>query len=204
MNKAGRSIRLLLGLALMLLPACSRQPGLLSLKEDAHSPPFNNSSRSGGISPTQAFASISIPAGTTIVVRVQSALSSLGSRSGDQFEAVLDGPIVVQEQVLVPGGTAITGRVLTAEASGPRQPGYLRLTLSSLMLNGKAVDVHSSTVFCKAGLREHPKSAAGGLPSGSTPSGRNDIQFSTGRRLTFRLIQPLAPPEVVPVISAFH
>jgi hypothetical protein len=183
MKQAGRSAWLFLGLVLTLVPACSRQPGLLAPTEKAQSPlPFDSSSHNDGISPTQAFASNSIPAGTAIVIRMQSPLSSAKAHLGDQFRAVLEEPIIVQGQTLASSGTEITGRVVAAKVSEPREPGYLRLTLSSLVLNGKAVAVHTSSVFSKGGPREHPR-------LGSTVT--NDIRFSTGRRLTFHLIQPL-------------
>jgi len=195
MKRAGRWEWLLVGLALMWFPCCSRQPGLLPPKENAQNNPlpFDNPAHSAGISPTQAFASTAIPAGTAIMIRLQSSLSSAESRSGDHFQAVLEEPIVVQGQTLAPSGTAITGRVLEAKASEPRAPGYLRLTLSSLVLNGKAMDVHTSSVFSKGGPREHPRSAssAESPPNPTGKTGTNEIQFSTGRRLTFRLIQPL-------------
>jgi hypothetical protein len=195
MRCAEQSSRLLMGLALMLYSGCSRQQGLLPPKENAQTSPipFDNPSRSEGISPTQAFASPSIPAGTAIVIRLQSSLSSAESHSEDRFQAVLEEPIVVQGQTLAPGGTAITGRVLAAKASESREPGYLRLTLSSAVLNGKAVDVHASSIFCKGGPREHRRSASSGElpPAPVSSAGTKDVQFSTGHRLTFRLIQPL-------------
>ena len=181
MKRVGRLAGLLLG-SVGLFPACSRQPVFLSPKESAQSLPFNDSSHSEGISPTQAFASASIPTGTVIAIRLQSSLSSAVSHSGDHFQAVLDGPIMVQEQTLAPSGAAITGTIVTARASGPRHPGFLRLTLSALVLNGKAVDVHTSSVFSKGGPGDARSEAGAG----------NDVQFSTGRRLSFRLIQPLA------------
>jgi|HubBroStandDraft_4_1064222.scaffolds.fasta_scaffold148008_1 hypothetical protein len=186
MKREGRATWLLLGLALTLFLACSRQPGLLSSPQSTQTSPlpFDNPSHSDGISPTQAFASTSIPAGTEIVIRLQSSLSSAESQAGDQFQAVLDGPILVQGQTLVPIGAAITGRVLVAKASGPRERGYMRLTLSSLVLGDKAVDVHTSSLFSKGGPSRITKGSAAA----------NDVQFSTGHRLTFRLIQPLPLP----------
>jgi len=184
MKQTGRWPWPILGLALVLLPACSRQPGLLLPADNAPTKPlpFDTPSHSDGISPTQAFASAFIPAGTTIVIRLQSPLSSEQARLGDTFHGVLEEPIIVQGQTLAPSGTGITGRVLAAKVSDPREPGYLRLTLSSIVLNGKPVQVHSSSIFSKGGPRER-------LLSGST--GTDDTRFSTGRRLTFRLLQPL-------------
>lgn len=191
MRWAGRWTWVFLGFALLLEPACSRQPSLLTPAEKAQSPlPFDSSSRSDGISPTQAFASASIPAGQAIVIRLQSPVSSVHAHLGDQFQAVLEEPIVVQGQTLAPSGTEITGRVVAARVSEPREPGYLRLTLSAIMLNGKPMEVHTSSVFSKGGPRERPKKGPG-AESTRNPASANDVQFSTGRRLTFHLIQPL-------------
>lgn len=186
MMRAGRWPWPFLGLVLMLAPACSHQPGFLP-QENAPTKalPFDNPSHSDGISPTQTFASNSIPAGTAIVIRLQSPLSSAKAHLGDQFQVVLQEPIIVEGQILAPSGTAIMGRISAARVSDPHEPGFLRLTLSSMVLNGKAVDVHTSSVFCKGGPREHPR-------SGSTTA--RDVHFSTGRRLTFHLIQPLPLP----------
>jgi hypothetical protein len=201
MKRTGRSVWVLVGLW-MLFPACSRQRGLLPPKQNAQSNPlpFDNPSHSAGIYPTQAFASTSIPAGTAIMIRLQSSLSSADSHSGDQFQAVLEEPIVVQGQALAASGTAITGRVLEARACEPPAPGYLRLTLSAVVMNGKAMDLHTSSVFSKGDPREQPRSAA----SAELAAGTKDVQFSTGRRLTFRLIQPLPLPESAPSRSAFY
>lgn len=183
MKQVGRWTWPFLGLAVLLVAACSHQPGIIAPQEDAQTKPlpFNRPSHDDGISPTQAFAFSSMPAGTAVVIRLQSPLSSAKAHLGDHFEAVLEEPIVVQGQTLAASGTEVTGRVLAAKASQPRQPGYVRLTLSSIFLKGKALDLHTSSVFSKGGQGEHLKSGAAA----------NDIKFSTGQRLTFHLIQPL-------------
>lgn len=184
MKQAGRWPGLFLGPTLMLALACSRQPGLLLPSDNPPTKPlpFDSSSHGDGISPTQAFVSTAIPAGTTIVIKLQSPLSSVTAHLGDQFRAVLEQPIIVQGQTLAPSGIEIMGKVLAVKVSQPREPGYLRLTLSSIVLNGKPADVHTSSLFSKGGSRERQRS--------DSPAA-NDIQFSTGRRLTFRLLQPL-------------
>jgi hypothetical protein len=193
MRRVGRSTGLFLGLGLILFPACSSHSGLLSQKESAQTSPlpFDNPSRSNGISPTQAFASTSVPAGTTVVIRLESSLSSLSAHAGDQFQAVLDEAIVVQGQPLVPGGTAITGKVLAARASERQAAGYLRLALATVVLNGRAVEVHSSSLFAKGGLRERAGSASSAQLPPSATADAKELRFSTGHLLTFRLIQPL-------------
>jgi hypothetical protein len=194
MKRAGRPWWLFLVLALMLFPACSRQSGPLLQTGNAQTNPlpFDHPSQGDGVSPTQAFTSASVPAGTAIVIRLQSSVSSVNSHAGEAFRAVLDEPIVVQGQTFAASGTAITGRVLAARPSELRESGYLRLTLSSVILNGHPLDVHSSSVFSKGGPREHPRSASI-AESPRDPASPNDVRFSTGRRLTFRLIQPLPP-----------
>ncbi|MGB7584489.1 MAG: hypothetical protein WBM11_06565 [Terriglobales bacterium] len=182
MKRARRLGWIWLGLALLVLAGCSRRAELsFSNRAQTRPVPFD-ASHNGEISPTQAFAPASIPAGTAMVVRLRSALSSAEAHSGDEFEATLDGPIMVQGQTLVPGGAVITGRILTAKASAPRAPGYMRLTLSSVLLNGKVMDVHTSSIFSKGGSEGSHRSQL---------SSSDDAQFSTDRRLTFRLIEAL-------------
>jgi hypothetical protein len=170
--------------------------------------PFERAADNSGISPTAGFASDGIPAGTVVTIRLQSSLSSTVSRSGDSFQAVLDEPIVVGGKIVAPPGAQVTGSVLAAKVSGgPHDPGYLRVTLASIVMNGKAAALETSSIFAKGGSSERRKLAAAkqsipdgkGMPAepaldssdGSLNSGLEDVKFSTGRRLTFRLTQPL-------------
>src|SRR5579859_7915928 len=85
---------LLLCCGFWLTTACSRQPGLVPAASTPANPSAFTGSASGtGISPTEAFASNAIPAGTVISIRLQSSVSSTESHSGDQFQAVLDDAI---------------------------------------------------------------------------------------------------------------
>ena len=52
-----------------------------------------------------------VPAGTSVVVRLQQSLSSATAVSGERFEAVLDQPLVSDNQVIVPAGTMVAGHV---------------------------------------------------------------------------------------------
>ena len=45
-----------------------------------------------------------LPPGTPITIRMQSAISSIASHSGDGFDAVLDKPILFQGQTIAPAG----------------------------------------------------------------------------------------------------
>src|SRR5690242_11472651 len=117
-------------LTLFLAAGCSRQPALQAASDvasDQHLP-FDQTGKNDGISPTASIATKDIPAGTPITIRLQSALSSEQSRTGDSFEAILDEPIIIDGQTVLPRGATVTGRVVGAKASGRlHDPGYLRL-----------------------------------------------------------------------------
>jgi hypothetical protein len=160
---------------------------------------------------------IVIPSGTAITVRLQSSVSSATSHAGDEFDATLDQPLVIDGKTVAAEGTQVTGRVLAARHSGRlRHPGYLRIALSSLTLNGKAVPVRSSSVSIAGGSHKRRNLAwigggtgggalIGAIASGGTGAligsaigaaggtsaafitGKKDVGFSAERRLTFRL-----------------
>src|SRR5436309_1273548 len=72
---------------------------------------------------------INVPAGTAVSIRLQSGISSASSRTGDEFSAVLDEPIVVNGQTVASRGAGVRGRVLAARSSGRlHNSGYLRLS----------------------------------------------------------------------------
>jgi hypothetical protein len=162
-----------------------------------------------------------IPSGTAITVRLQNAVSSATSRSGDEFEAVLDQPIVVDGQTIAPEGAHVTGRVVAARHSGRlMHAGYLRIALASMTVNGKAITVQSSSVMVAGGSHKRRNLAwigggagggaligalatggsgaligsAIGAAGGTTTAfatGKKDVGFGPERRLTFRLTRPV-------------
>ncbi|HKT23223.1 MAG TPA: hypothetical protein VJR04_01390 [Terriglobales bacterium] len=162
-----------------------------------------------------------IPSGTAITVRLQNAVSSATSQPGDQFEATLDQPIVVDGQTVAAEGAHVIGRVVAARHSGRlAHPGYLRIALSSVNVNGKAVSIQSSSVMVAGASHKRRNFAwigggAGGgaligaIASGGTgaligsaigaaggtsaayATGKKDVGFGAERRLTFRLTRPV-------------
>ena len=182
--------------------------------------PFDRQTQSGGISPTHSFVPAKkLPAGTPITVRLQNTVSSKSSHSGDSFESVLDEPIVIDSQTVVPRGATFTGRVLAAKSSGRlHDPGYLRITLVSLNAKGKPVEIETSSIFVKGGSHKKRNLAMigggtaggaliGGLAGGGTGAligtavgaaggtglaygtGKKEVALEAERRLTFRLAQ---------------
>ena len=162
-----------------------------------------------------------VPADTAIYVRLQQSLSSATAQSGQNFAAVLDEPLVVDGQTLAPEGTPIIGKVVAVRESGHlHNAGYLRITLSTLTLNGKAVPLQTNSVFVSGGsykkrnlafigggagggalvgaLVGGGKGAVVGSAIGATggataayATGKKEVGFVAERRLGFRLMQPL-------------
>jgi hypothetical protein len=92
MRRWRQARRLTLVLALTWVTGCSRQqavPGSTGTTGSGQLP-FDRTSDGSGVSPTAAFASEGVPAGTEITIRLRGALSSADARVGDSFEAVLD------------------------------------------------------------------------------------------------------------------
>jgi hypothetical protein len=164
--------------------------------ENPQALPFDGASDGRGFSPTAALRLIGLPAGTLLTVRLRSPISSASSRAGDQFSAVLDDPLVVADQTLLPGGTPVTGKVLSVSHSdSPQDAGYLRIALTAISIHGKSYPLRTASIFLKASTAESRGLVLAGRRSGSTIpsswSGRRDVEFSTNRLLTFRLTQSL-------------
>jgi hypothetical protein len=142
----------------LTLAGCSQHDGMPTSEESASQDqhlPFDGTSDKGGIFPTGSLTPTAIPAGTPLAVRLRTSLSSATSRPGDSFEAVLDEPIVVRGKMIAPRGANVTGKVLDARAANELQePGYMRLALTAVSLNGQSLPIQTSSIFVKRGSHE--------------------------------------------------
>lgn len=68
--------------------------------------------------PARAPETITLPAGTSIVVRVNSTLSSDKNLAGDTFTGTLDQPIVVNDMVIAERGARVDGKVVESTKAG--------------------------------------------------------------------------------------
>ena len=107
-----------------------------------------------------------IPAGSTITVRVGSEISSRTAKVGDRFDATLAHSLVVNGKTLAKAGAPARGKVTSAKSSGRlHAPGELALRLTSVQVNGKMVPISTRSHFAKG--KSHTKSNATKIGGGA-------------------------------------
>jgi hypothetical protein len=208
-NRRNQSGFVVLLLALTLA-GCSQRESLPTSVEtvsaDQHLP-FEAASDKAGNFPTGSLTPTAIPAGTPVTIHLQLSLSSASSRPGDPFDAVLDEPIVVRGQTLASRGAVLTGKVLDAKPADQfQEPGYLRLALTGISLNGKLIPIQTSSIFVKRGSHDQRNvtilrdgsgkkgaliGASVDAPGTTFATGSMDVGVAPERHLTFRLAQSL-------------
>ena len=197
---------LLMSLVLLWTAACDRPAGLQSdagaTHADQHQVPFHDGAGSppGGSQAAQDnrpdsetglpfHAPQNLPAGTLLTVRLKYPISAENPGANATFETVIDEPVVIEGNRLVPRGTTVAGRVESARASSvKRNRGYVRLALDSIHLAGANLPIQTSSLFVRGN--------AGGTysPDGEVPQSQasaGTIRLEKGRRLTFRLTEPV-------------
>lgn len=89
--------------------------------------------------PTPAPQPIVVPAGSPVVVRLSSSLSSGTSRTGQTFMGTLARPLAVKGRTAFPAGSTVVGTVVDAKSRGKlKGEAILDLSLSSITVRGRA------------------------------------------------------------------
>jgi len=133
-----------------------------------------------------------LPSGTLLTVQLEDSLSTTNVHAGDAFTASVAAPLAIDGDTLVERGTAVTGRVESAQAQTDRPglvpgSGYFRLTLNAITIEGRQLALQTSSLFARG---QSPNTLA--LSAGAASDLRSDtVQVQKGRRLTFRLTAPL-------------
>jgi hypothetical protein len=192
-----------LALTIALFNSCSAPPTDKSAtpSSDSQSLPFDRQPRSSGVSPSQSLlpATTALPEGTLIVVRLRASVSSALSHSGDSFNAVVDEPVIVNDETLVEKGSEAVGRVLEVKSAtggvrGQTVPGYLRIVLVSLTSRGQTIGIETSSIFAKGGIRHDPQASQAKHPADDKTNLDGEVEFVSNRLLNFRLAQTVEVP----------
>lgn len=152
--------------------------------------PFQSQKSSSADTPLQVFSpddvpeagppfesSPLLPAGMLVTVRLKDPLVA-GSKSKESFEAVLDEPVVVEGNTLIPRDAIVSGRIETAHRSRVTPDrGFVRLTLDSVRVDGFDVPIQTASLFAR--------------PRPTADNDSDTIRLEKGRRMTFRLKDPV-------------
>lgn len=91
-------------------------------------------------------APVTIPAGTTMTVRMADSLDSSMNHAGETFRAIVDAPVTVNGRVVIPVGAEAIGRLNYVEQPGRfRGRAVMAMELTALNFDGKSVAVLTST-----------------------------------------------------------
>lgn len=167
-------------------------------------------------------AGITIPADTTVTIRMVDNVNSESARLGQTFKASLDEPIYANGQQVVPRGADVLTKIVDDQRAGKLSGrSSLTLALSQIVIDGRYVDVTSTDVETEAGSQSGRtakvvggtaalgaivgaiagggKGAAIGAGSGAALGGAATIMTSGPKvnipsetRLTFRLQAPVS------------
>jgi hypothetical protein len=132
------------------------------------------------LAPRSASASVSaphgatIPAETTITVRMVDAVDSETSRLGQTFMASLDEPVVVRDRVIIPRGADVMTKLVDDEEAGKLQGRTVQtLALVSVNVNGEWLPLSSNDVRTESSSQgsKTAKLAGGGAVLGAILGG---------------------------------
>jgi len=124
--------------------------------------------RASAPAPAPRARSITVPAGTPIVVRTTTEISTNVVRPGDPFDASLEEPLVVGGTVIAPRRARVIGAVVEADKGG-RVKGKAQLTVrvrSLVTSDGQIVDLNTNTVGLAADASKKDDALKVGIATG--------------------------------------
>jgi hypothetical protein len=99
-------------------------------------------------------AGLTIPADTTVTIRMIDSVNSETARLGETFRASLDEPVMVDGREVIPRGADVLTKLVDDQQSGKIQgKTVLTLALSTVTVNGRPVDVTSTDVKTESSSR---------------------------------------------------
>lgn len=141
-------------LALSLVLGCAKSGTPATSAENSPNASSDNSASgdkaaAGGKASSHAPAqeTITIPAGTVVVVRLGETLSSNGSHAGEGFSASVARPVVVDGKTVIEQGAPARGTVVDAKGMGHFKGGaMLEVRLNSVTINGREHNIQTAAV----------------------------------------------------------
>jgi hypothetical protein len=136
------------------------------------------------------FRSRDLPAGTLIAVRLKEAISADEPEGSGTFDAVVDQPILIEGSTVLPRGAVVAGRVESSLSTPARRSrGYVRLKLDAVDIAGHPLPLQTASLFVSD--NRSPAETEDLTPAAG-------VHIERGRRLTFRLIEPLSLETTTP------
>src|SRR3954469_13533390 len=104
--------------------------------------------------PPAQLATVTVPSGTAIVVRLIDTIDSSTAQTGDKFHATLDVPIAIDGDVVVPAHYDVEGQVVNAQASGKfAGQALLVLQLDRIKVGDKSYNIQTDQFSQKTSSR---------------------------------------------------
>src|ERR1700686_210535 len=104
--------------------------------------------------PPPQLATVTVPSGTSIVVRLIDTIDSATAQTGDKFHATLDAPIAMDGDVVVPAHYDVQGHVVNAQASGKfAGRALLVLQLDRIKVGDKSYEIQTDQFSQQTGSR---------------------------------------------------
>jgi hypothetical protein len=117
---------------------------------------------------------ITIPAGTPMMIRLEQAVGTATHQAGSTVKAVLDQPVVVAGQTVLPAETPVFGKVI--ESRGGRVLGGIRLVMqfTQVSVDGQMIPVSLPAVGAEAGRGGAVKKVGAGALVGAAFGGAGE------------------------------
>ncbi|ADW68041.1 BON domain-containing protein [Granulicella tundricola] len=94
--------------------------------------------------PRPTFRDVTVPSATTLPVRITQTLDSATTQAGETFSGTLAADVMIEDQVVLPAGTAVSGRVdAVQEAAHFKGNSLLTVSLTSVRPRGASLPVTS-------------------------------------------------------------
>jgi len=130
--------------------------------------------------PTAVSPANAVPAGTALMVKLQTTLATFSNKAGDPFQGRLDQPVVVNGTILIAAGARVEGRV--TKVSEPRRlsgkPTIGILPEAIVMPNGERYFLDATLVDTNAGKGTDVNSE--GQFKGTTRDRRDNLEAAGG------------------------